>query len=71
MDGQEPCVNCLHAIKVEWSKNLTCSIDNMCKIGLFDCEHFLGKKELHQRAENFRKMNNSLTDEEIAFMYFR
>ena len=71
MDGQKPCVNCLHAIKVEWSKFLTCSIDNRFKLGLFDCEHFASKKELHERAENFRKMINSLTDEQIAFMYFR
>lgn len=58
-------------MKVEWSKLLTCSIDNQCKVGLFYCEHFSDKEKLHERAENFRKMINSLTDEEIAFMYFR
>lgn len=71
MEGQKPCVDCLHAIKSECPKLLMCSIDNQCKIGLLDCEHFLSKKDIHERAEHFRKMINSLTDEQIAFMYFR
>ena len=69
MIEQEPCKHCFNAIEREWSNCLVCRIDEKCYLGKRDCEHFFNKSTVHEKAEHFRKMINSLTDEQLAFMY--